>query len=132
MSLEMYREQILEHYKHPHNKGRLSDADTSVKDANPLCADEIEVFLKISNNKIQDVKFDGIGCAISTAATSLLTDHVKGMSLDDVKKVSRDDVFKLLGVPVSPARTKCALLSLKAIKSATYKYLGEKLDEKFG
>lgn len=130
MSDAMYREQILDHYKHPHNKGRLPDADTTVKDSNPLCADEIEIFLKITDGKIADIKFDGQGCAISTAAASLLTDHVKGMTLDQVKTLTREDVFKLLGVPISAARTKCALLALKTIKSAIYNHLGQKMDEK--
>lgn len=139
MSDSMYREQILDHYKHPHNKGRLSDADTTVKDSNPLCADEIEIFLKIEDAKnglpagqsvIADIKFDGQGCAISTAAASMLTDHVKGMTLDQVKALTRDDVFKLLGVPISPARVKCALLSLKAIHAAVDEYLREKPGKK--
>ncbi|MBI2446053.1 iron-sulfur cluster assembly scaffold protein [Candidatus Micrarchaeota archaeon] len=153
MTNAMYREQILEHYKHPLNQGTLEKPDARHHDLNPLCGDEIEVFLKIENKKekngkgkrdesgktkpndagnaiIADIKFTSQGCAISTAAASLLTESVKGKTLDEVKALTRDDVFALLGVPVSAARVKCALLSLKAIKSAAYAYLGEKLDEK--
>ncbi len=145
MSDSMYREQILEHYKHPLNQGTLEKPDARHHDLNPLCGDEIEVFLKIENKKgknvktspneaanaiIADIKFKGQGCAISTAAASLLTESVKGKTLEQVKALTRDDVFALLGVPVSPARVKCALLALKAVKSAVYAYLGEKLDEK--
>ncbi len=149
MSDAMYREQILDHYKHPHNQGTLQVPDAHHHDLNPLCGDEIEVFLKIedqnekkgndktgkTNSKnagsriITDVKFTGQGCAISTASASLLTDEIKGMTLDQVKALRRDDVFKMLGVPISAARVKCALLSLKAIKAAVYSYLGEKMDE---
>lgn len=137
MSDAMYREQILDHYKHPHNQGTLQVPDAHHHDLNPLCGDEIEVFLKIDKKAkdvrhavITDVKFTGQGCAISTASASLLTDDIKGMTLDQVKALTRDDVFKMLGVPISAARVKCALLSLKAVKAAVYNYLGEKMDEK--
>ncbi len=131
MSSSMYREQILEHYKHPLNQGKLEPADAHFADNNPLCGDEIDVFLNIdSDQTITDIKFLGQGCAISTASASLLTEFVKNKSLEEVKALTRDDVFKLLGVPISPARVKCALLCLKAVKSAVYNYLGEKLDEK--
>ncbi len=147
MSDTMYREQILEHYKNPLNRGKLEPADAHYADSNPLCGDEIEVYLKIEKQGekkakvgkddnaanspiIADVKFQGQGCAISTASASLLTESVKGKTLEQIKALTRDDVFKLLGVPVSAARVKCALLALKAVKAAVYKYLGEKLDEK--
>jgi len=137
MSDAMYREQILEHYKHPLNQGKLEPADARHHDLNPLCGDEIEVFLKIEKKGkraedavIADIRFTGQGCAISTASASLLTDSVKGKTLDQIKALTRDDVFALLGVPVSAARVKCALLSLKAIKAAVYAYMGQKMDEK--
>ncbi|MBI5226738.1 SUF system NifU family Fe-S cluster assembly protein [Candidatus Micrarchaeota archaeon] len=135
MSDAMYRDQILDHYKHPHNQGHLDKPDARFSDNNPLCGDEIEVFLKIGKDAkgkaiIADVKFKGQGCAISTASASMLTDEIKGLTLDQIKALTRDDVFKMLGVPISPARVKCALLSLKAIKAAVYAYLGQKLNEK--
>ncbi len=135
MSDTMYREQILEHYKNPLNRGKLEPADAHYADSNPLCGDEIEIFLKIGKNEkgqptISDVKFTGQGCAISTASASLLTESVKGKTLEQIKALTRDDVFALLGVPVSAARVKCALLALKAVKAAVYNYLGEKLDKK--
>ncbi len=130
MSLDMYREQILDHYKDPHNKGKIENPEGHFKDSNPLCGDEIEVFLRISDGKIEDVKFQGQGCAISTASASLLTDHVKGKTVQEIKAMTREDLLELVGVPLSAARVKCALLSFKAVKAAVYDYLGEKMDEK--
>ena len=126
----MYREQILDHYKNPHHKGQMENPDAHFRDSNPLCADEFEVFLKIKDGKIEDVRFDGQGCAISTAAASLVSDHVKGKTLEQVKALTREDVFAIIGVPLSPARVKCALLFYKVLKSALYAYWGEKLQEK--
>ncbi len=129
MTESMYREQILEHYKHPHNKGRMENPDAYFEDSNPLCGDEIRVYFRIKDGVVADVKFEGQGCAISTAAASLLTDFVKGKKIADLKNLTQKDVFEFLGVPLSPARVKCALLSLKAVKSAAYAYLGEKMQE---
>jgi nitrogen fixation protein NifU and related proteins len=124
----MYREQILEHYKHPHNRGKMEKPDAYFEDSNPLCGDEIQVYFRIQNGVVADVKFQGQGCAISTASASLLTDYVKGKKVADLKDLSKKNVFDFLGVPLSPARVKCALLSLKAVKSAAYAYLGEMVE----
>ena len=131
--MDMYAETILEHYKHPHNYGELPGKDTEHREYNPLCGDSITIRLIIENDTIKDVKFVGRGCAISQAATSLLTDEVKGKTLGEIKKISRQDVIDLLGVEISPARTKCALLGIKTLKLAIYGYLikkGEKISEK--
>jgi len=122
----MYTEIILEHYKNPANFGSLPNATVESYDENPICGDKIKMQLKVNQNKIRDVRFDGDGCAICIAAASMLTSHIKGMKLSDVKKLSKKDVFKLLGIELTPIRIKCALLSLKVLKMALVSYLSEK------
>ena len=112
----MYRENILDHYKNPHNKGEIENADIKFTENNPLCGDVITINLKLNDHKVDDVKFSGLGCAISQAATSMLTDEVIGKTLEDVKNIKREDVVNLLGIDVGPVRTKCAVLGLVAIK----------------
>jgi len=114
----MYREEILELYKNPMNFGILENNTHTAKRSNPLCGDDIEVYLKIDKNRVTQVKFNGSGCAISIAASSLLTEKIKNMSTDEINKLDQDDVTRLLGIPVSPGRIKCALICLEAIKNA--------------
>jgi nitrogen fixation protein NifU and related proteins len=125
----MYAEIILDHYKHPRNFGALIGGNAAARDVNTLCGDAIEMNLRIKDGRIEDVCFSGSGCAISQAAASMLTEEVKGKSLDDVRKMDRASIVKMLGIDVSPARIKCALLSLKVLKIAIYNYLGEKMSE---
>ena len=112
----MYRENIIDHYKNPHNHGAVENADIKFTENNPLCGDVVTVTLKLNEHKVKDIKFAGSGCAISQAATSMLTDEIKGKTLEEVKKVSRDDVVNMLGIEIGPVRTKCAVLGLVAIK----------------
>ena len=115
---EMYKENILDHFKNPRNFGKLSGAQASAKEVNTLCGDEITVEIKVKAGEISDVKFHGQGCAISQAAASILTEEVKGKRIEEVLKLEKEDILKMLGIPISPTRLKCALLSLYAIKNS--------------
>lgn len=118
---DLYRENILEHYKHPHNHGTLDPADYSYEDDNPLCGDRIRIDVRVDDTQhIGEVAFTGRGCAISQAAASLLTDEIMGKSLDEVKAISKERILELLGIPLGPTRLKCALLSLKVLKAGVY------------
>lgn len=117
---DLYRELILDHYQHPHNHGEIPEADISYEDSNPLCGDKIRIDIKLKNNIVEDVKFNGKGCAISQASASMLTDELIGISLDDVKKLDKKFILDLLGIPLGPSRIKCALLPLKVIKAGVY------------
>ena len=117
---DIYRENILEHYRHPHNFGRLKKPDIDVKRGNPFCGDQIGVTMKLSSDKksVALINFDGAGCAVSIASASLLTGFVTGMSKEDIMKLKKEDVIKLLGIELSPSRLKCALLPLETIQAA--------------
>ena len=113
----MYRENILDHYKHPHNHGEIKNPDIKFTENNPLCGDVITVNLKLDDHKVEDIKFRGSGCAISQSAMSMLTDEIKGKTLEEVKNIKRENIISLLGIDVGPVRIKCAVLGLIAIKN---------------
>lgn len=126
----MYSEIILDYYRNPRNFGTITKPDAEAHEVNPLCGDEVTVQLKVKNGKIAEVKFNGKGCAISQASTSMLCECIEGKKLDEVVKMSKEAALELLGIKLSPMRLKCALLGFKAAKLATYRYLGKKLQEK--
>ena len=116
----LYRDFILEHYKRPHNKGTLDPHDLHFADSNPTCGDEMSMTLVLDAGRsaIADVAFDGRGCAISQASASILTDGLRGQSLDEVRDMNPKDLLDELGVPIGPARLKCALLAYKVLQGA--------------
>jgi nitrogen fixation protein NifU and related proteins len=117
---QLYREQILEHYKRPQNFGRLDEFDLEFEDSNPFCGDEQHVWIKLDDDgRVEEVSFEGKGCAISTAATSMLTDELEGKSREDLLRLPKDFVLELLGIEISATRMKCALLGLKVVKGAS-------------
>jgi nitrogen fixation NifU-like protein len=121
MDERMYREQIIDLYENPLNWGSLEPADISYEEDNPLCGDVIQIDIRLDDeNRIADVKWHGQGCAISQASASLLTEEIKGKSLDEVKSYTKDELLELLGIQLSMTRVKCALLSLKVLKAGVY------------
>ncbi len=125
-SSDIYRELILDYYRNPRNFGKLDPHDIDAKDSNPLCGDEIEIQIRVSKDgKIDDIRFFGKGCAISLASASMLTELAKGKPLEWTKELSKEDILKMLGTSdLGPARIKCALLSMKVLKTGVYGYLG--------
>jgi nitrogen fixation NifU-like protein len=123
MTLDMYQENILDHYAHPRNKRTLDPVDFKAKDNNPLCGDVLEVFVRLGeDHKVTEVTFEGNGCAISQAAMSMLSDDLKGKSLEEVEKMTADDIRELVLVPLSPVRLKCAVLGIKAVQKGLAEY----------
>lgn len=128
-SEQMYRENILDHYKHPRNRGAIDGADSEGFDSNPLCGDEIRMQMRMKEGKVMDIRFSGSACAICTASASMLTEEVKGGKVEDARKVTKERILSMLGIAPGPTRLKCALLPLKVMKLAVYKYLGKKMTE---
>jgi nitrogen fixation NifU-like protein len=127
----LYREVILDHYKNPRGHGVIDPADAEAEGQNPLCGDEVSIALAFDGDTIADVKFQGRGCAISQAATSMLMDMVKGRSAQEVAAMSSEELLEEVGIPLTPVRLKCALLGLGVLKLALHKGRGTPLPEEW-
>lgn len=118
---DLYREIILDHYRNPRKKGHLDPADVDYEEDNPVCGDHIHLTLQVDDNDvIQAVGWEGEGCAISQASASMLYETLEGKTLAEAREISKDDILEMLGIPLSPIRIKCALLSLKVLKAGAY------------
>ena len=118
---ELFRDHILDHYRHPRCHGTIENPDASVEDANPLCGDKLRMDFRFKDGRVDQVRFTGSGCSISQASASLLCEAIEGRTLDEVKAITRQDVLDLLGVDdLGPVRSKCAMLALKTVKAAAY------------
>ena len=117
---DLFRENILDHYQHPRSRGTLEHPDITYEDANPLCGDRIRMDVNVKDGRIHQVRFSGVGCSISQAAASMLCEAVEGKTLEEVKRLSRDDVLEMLGIDLGPVRLKCGLLALKTLKAGVY------------
>ena len=130
---QLYRELILDHYKNPRNHGLLDPADAQAEGQNPMCGDEVFVSVRLGEGDvIEEVGFDGRGCAISQAATSMLTDLVKGRTAQEVASMPKDELLDEIGIPLTPVRLKCAILGLGVLKVALHKAKGTPLPEEWG
>jgi nitrogen fixation NifU-like protein len=126
---DLYRENIIDHYKNPHYRGHLDPSDIHFEDDNPLCGDHIEITLQVDETGIvKDGRFDGKGCAISQASADMLVESIIGKPLDEVKALTKQNLLDMLGIELGPVRLKCALLSLKVLKAGVYG-LGKATDE---
>ena len=130
---QMYREVILDHYKNPRGHGLLENADAEAEGQNPLCGDEVSIYVAFGEDgdTIDEVKFSGRGCAISQAATSMLMEMVKGRSATEVATLPRDELLDEIGIPLTPVRLKCALLGLSTLKLALHKAKGTPLPDEW-
>jgi nitrogen fixation protein NifU and related proteins len=130
---QLYRELILDHYKNPRNHGLLEPADAQAEGQNPLCGDEVSMSVRLGDGDvIEEIGFDGRGCAISQAATSMLSDLVKGKTASEVAGMPKEDLLEELGIPLTPVRLKCAILGLGVLKLALHKARGTPLPEEWG
>ena len=127
----LYREVILDHYKNPRGHGVITEPDAQAEGQNPLCGDEVSIAVEFEGDTIADVKFQGRGCAISQAATSMLMDMVKGRTAQQVASMSRDELLEEVGIPLTPVRLKCALLGLGVLKVALHKAKGTPLPDEW-
>ncbi len=118
--MNIYQEELLDHYENPSNYGTLPNPDISHEEDNPLCGDKIRMDLLVEDDTIKEVRFSGHGCTISQAAASMLTEKIEGKTLTEIKKLSRDDILDMIGIELGPVRVKCALLALKVLKAGAY------------
>lgn len=119
--VDMYQANILEHYKRPRNRGKLEPCTVRAEEENPLCGDRITIYLNHDGHTVEKAMFEGQGCAISQASASMLTEELEGKSVEHARGLGKDDVLRMLGIPVSPVRMKCALLGLSTVQAGLAK-----------
>lgn len=127
MGIDLYAENIMDHFNSPRNSGYVKNPDIRHKGLNPFCGDQTEITVKLNSKKdIEEIKFDGRGCSISQASASMLTEMIKGKSIEEVKKLTKEDIMDLLNIPIGPVRMKCALLALDTIQEGIKMYENSK------
>ncbi len=133
MAEDLYREVILDHYKNPRGHGVIADADAHAEGLNPLCGDEVSIYVQFGDDgeTIEDVKFSGRGCAISQASTSMLMEMVKGRKATEIAELPKEELLEEVGIPLTPIRLKCALLGLGVLKVALHRAKGTALPEEW-
>ena len=133
MAEDLYREVILDHYKNPRGHGVIEDADAEAEGMNPLCGDEVSIYVEFADDgeTIDDVKFSGRGCAISQASTSMLMEMVKGRKAQEIAELPKEALLDEIGIPLTPIRLKCALLGLGVLKVALHRAKGTPLPEEW-
>ena len=128
MALDMYAEELIQHYEHPSNKRKIENATIVMPEENISCGDVITVYLKLNGDKIEDVSFDGSGCVISMGSASMLTDSLKGKTLEQLEKMKYQDLLKVINIDPGPVRMHCATLSLRAFKKAAFAHQHKPID----
>jgi nitrogen fixation NifU-like protein len=116
--MNIYRENILDHYKNPRNRGPLPGADVTIEESNPVCGDKLKLMYKLDGDRVSDIKFEGDGCAINVAAASMLTELAHGKTLAELRQIRDEDLLREIGVPLSPTRVQCGLLALSALRKS--------------
>jgi nitrogen fixation NifU-like protein len=119
--MELYREDLMDIYKNPSHKGTVDDPSVKVFEKNPMCGDEIDLSVKVKNGVIEDIKFEGSACSVSIISSDLLLDHVKGKTIEEAKKITKDDLLKMVDINLTTSRVKCATLILVAVQEAITK-----------
>ena len=128
---DLYRDNILDHYRSPRNAGHLEHPSATAEGVNPLCGDELSIELSVEDGVVSEVRYNGRGCAISQAAASMLSETIKGRRVDELSAIGKDDVLDELGIPLTPIRLKCAMLSVGVLKVALNNLTGEPLPEEW-
>lgn len=123
--MDIYQEDIMDHFESPRNFGHLNHPSVVIKDSNPFCGDSFEMELLVESDIVKEVMFSGHGCAISTASASMITEKIKNKTIEEVSKLSKEDVLKMMNIELSPTRLKCALLPMKITKLAAYSLLSK-------
>lgn len=130
MSLDMYAEELIYRYEHPQNKGKVEGSEATTHEENISCGDKIDVYLKVSDGKIDEIKFEGNGCVIAMGTADIVAENLKGKKIEDIEKMGKEDVLKMISIDPGPVRMHCATLAMRAIKKAILAYENKPIDTK--